>query len=335
MSLASAGTTNGSGIVDHQVGRAELPAFGEGRRSVASAGSPSGAAVLGPAGEDRQLATAQAADVVEVAVAMDRPPWGHLATRRHVAEEPGPLRRVPVRQQGERPHLAGTMAARTVPPEDRRDVLMVGDRLILRDDRPRFRQGAARRDPPPLTLSPRERVPEGRVRGLAFDEGIRPAIPMQQAIGPSSPSANHPLARTHRRGGILNRRDDRLFQLAKPGRLGTRLARFRPLVDPPAKPDMPPGVEHGRLGDPSTPSSAVSSWDGSRRTGKGSPCSSAAAPPPRPGPRDRAGRRRRGLPSGRYRRPACASRRESAETGPSPPITKSTTAVASLQSVGW
>ena len=126
-----------------EVGRAELPPLGEHRRVGAVRRIALGRSELGPAGERRELATAQAAGVHEVAVAVHRPPGGHPPALGDLGEEPGPLRRVAVAQQRERSDLAGTMAARAMPPEERTYILVEGDRLVRSDQRRGLRQGAA------------------------------------------------------------------------------------------------------------------------------------------------------------------------------------------------
>ena len=89
-------------------------------------------------------------------------------------------------------------------------------------------------------------------------------------------------------------------------------------------------------GVPSTPSSPVSSWEGSSRTGKGRPCSSACRATASPETEGSGWTPKKRTPFGPYRSASLRiSGAEAPETGQSPPITKSTTAVASLQSVGW
>ena len=144
MSRAARRDVERLGDLEHEVGRAELPAFGElrGRGQVLRVAF--GGAGLGPVGDRLDLGVAQAAVIVERAEAGLGLPGGHPAALGDLREEARPLGGILVGQQRERPDLARPMAAGAVLPEDRRDVLVVG--RALGPGRPRAQNPGQRKD---------------------------------------------------------------------------------------------------------------------------------------------------------------------------------------------
>ena len=121
----------GLGHRQDQVGRSERPAVGELRHGRQVGRVALGAARLGPSRQDFLLEDREPRRVEEDAGAGCAFHGGIWPDSRHLADEIGTLRGVAVGQQGERPDVAGPMAARTVVPEDRRDVLVERDRLAV------------------------------------------------------------------------------------------------------------------------------------------------------------------------------------------------------------
>ena len=121
------------GHFQDQIGLAQLPAFGEFglRRQVT--GIPFFRAWLGPFGDRGDLVIAQPTDIASFAEVRIGLPRGHAARGSDVMNEIGPLGRILVFQQRERPNLARSMARGEVLEQDRSNVLGIGNLVGLAD----------------------------------------------------------------------------------------------------------------------------------------------------------------------------------------------------------
>ena len=123
----------GEGLVDleDQVGRAELPALGELGRGRQVLGIAERGAAVGPGGEDGELGRRERLVVLELRPhAPGRLPRRHRPILGHRDDVLGPLPRLLVGLEGERPHLVASVAVLALRLEDRGHVLGEGrDRL--------------------------------------------------------------------------------------------------------------------------------------------------------------------------------------------------------------
>ncbi len=132
------GDWEGLGNLEHQVGRTELPPFGEFRRRRQVLRVTLRRPGLGPVGDPADLLLRQPTLVVERAKIRLGLPRGHPPASRHLGQETRSLRRIAVCQERERPDLARPMAARTLLPKDGSDIPVVG--RSRRPNRPRCDQ---------------------------------------------------------------------------------------------------------------------------------------------------------------------------------------------------
>ncbi len=115
-----------------QVRLAELPSLGEGRRGRCVGRVAFGFARRDPPVDHRDLHGIELPHIEEfrhLGVCM---PGGHVAVVHDPADRHRPARHLRVIRQREGPAFAGTMAARAVRMDDRRDILVIGHRGFLR-----------------------------------------------------------------------------------------------------------------------------------------------------------------------------------------------------------
>lgn len=126
------GAVGGQGVGavegEDEIGRAELPAFGEGGGGREIAGVALGGSGLGPGLEDLELSGREAAAAEEVAFAGFGRPGGHIAGGGDLGDLGGVTGGVLIGQEREGRGLAGAMAGRAGVEQDGGDVTREGGR---------------------------------------------------------------------------------------------------------------------------------------------------------------------------------------------------------------
>ena len=132
---AVGGHGKGGGHFQNQVGRAELPAIGVLRRERRFGRVAQRHAAVHPLLDERDLVGGEAALIAIRGPARLGLPGRHVARLRHGGDGARVGAHVVVGQQGERRHLAGTVALGAVAVDDGRDVFVEGDGLRAADAR--------------------------------------------------------------------------------------------------------------------------------------------------------------------------------------------------------